>query len=361
MANLIWLGVILGVLASMSGTAGKQLLRFAALNKQKGTKAGLCVSKAAKSLGLLLNVAVGPLIDMGSYAFAPQSIIAPLGGLDVVWNTVTAPCTLGETLTPPLIAGCGFICVGATMTSCFGSHAEKEFTLQGLKDTFIRWEVGLYLVVLLVWLTFNILVLLPRGGQVRGLALAMTAGSIAGNMFCVKAFVEVVQASIVEGTGEYWLDWFPYTLLLGAVFFATSNLYFMTQAMEQYNALFVGAVFEGTLITAACISGCVVFSELDGLPWWKVLLYWVAVMSIVVGIVVVSVTEMRKAAREEEEELCSGKEEEDVDATVPNGLDATVAHNDGTIIDAGRDPSAANGDVEACGLNTAKKRRRQRW
>ena len=66
----------------------------------------------ALTTGLVLNTAFGPIVDMAAYAFAPQSLIAPFGGLDVVWNTLSAPYTLGETLTRPRILGCSLIAGG---------------------------------------------------------------------------------------------------------------------------------------------------------------------------------------------------------------------------------------------------------
>lgn len=308
MPSLVWLGGLLAVVASMSGTAGKQLLRFSHLQREKGTTAALCVSKAAMVGGLVLNVIVGPLLEMGAFAFAPQSTIAPLTGLDVVWNTLSAPCSLGETLTFPLICGCLLIAAGATTASGVGNHEEMEVTLESLKATLFRWAVLGYMITLLAWLAFNILVLMPRsaapkgqpfrtGDTIRGLSLGMTAGSIAGNMFCVKGFVNLVKVSIAEDKGEFWLDWLPYVLLIGAVFFATSNLYFLTKAMCEYEALFMGAVFEGSLIIAACISGCVVFSELDHLEVWKICLYWLAVLSIVCGIWTVAYSCMNSRAK----------------------------------------------------------------
>eukprot|EP00929_Paragymnodinium_shiwhaense_P035981 TRINITY_DN19338_c0_g1_i2.p1 TRINITY_DN19338_c0_g1~~TRINITY_DN19338_c0_g1_i2.p1 ORF type:complete len:395 (+),score=49.59 TRINITY_DN19338_c0_g1_i2:173-1357(+) len=308
--SLVWLGALLAVFASMSGTAGKQLMRFSELQRLKGTSASLCMSQIALAAGLLLNVLIGPLIDMGSYAFAPQSIIAPLGGLDVVWNTLSAPFTLGETLTPPLMAGCFFIAAGATGTSLGGSHEEKDYTPDLLKKAFLRWPVLLYLLALAAWIAFNVLVLIPRskapkgepfqtGDPIRGLSLGMTAGSIAGNMFCVKAFVEVVQSAIDHDRPDYFADWFPYALLIGAVFFATSNLYFLTKAMREYEALFIGSVFEGTLITAACLSGCVVYADLEGLPAWKIVIYWCSVGSIIGGIVIVAREGLQKVETED--------------------------------------------------------------
>uniref|UniRef100_A0A7S1W3Q0 Magnesium transporter n=1 Tax=Alexandrium catenella TaxID=2925 RepID=A0A7S1W3Q0_ALECA len=296
---MLWLGICLAVVASMTGTAGKQCFRFSQLQTEKGTRPALFTAKVSLACGYLLNIIVGPLVDMGSYAFAPQSVIAPLGGLDVVWNTLSAPCTLGERLTPSLVWGCVLISGGATGTSFFGSKEDKAFDIEKLRDTLFRWAVLVYMLVLLAWLAFNMVVLIPRsaaprgepfktGDKWRGLSLGMTAGSIAGNMFCVKAFVEIVQASIRESTGAYWLDWLPYALFLGALFFASSNLYFLTQAMREYEALFMGAVFEGTLICAACVSGVVVFSELEALQAWQVVIYWMAVLGVILGIITVA-------------------------------------------------------------------------
>mmetsp|Transcript_1553 Transcript_1553/g.2777 ORF Transcript_1553/g.2777 Transcript_1553/m.2777 type:complete len:340 (-) Transcript_1553:32-1051(-) len=296
MANNLWIaGVVLAVLASMTGTAGKQLFRLSELEKLKEGTTHLCMSKAIFAAGLALNVAVGPLIDMGSYAFAPQSLIAPLGALDVVWNTATAPCTLGEKLDALRIVGCMMIGTGAVVTSIVGSHDEKEMTIENIQDFLFRWPVFVYLLCLTVWLALNIALLIPRsaapkgepwvtGDPVRGLSLGMTAGSIAGNMFCVKAFVELVQSSIEQNSAENFKHWLPYFIFAGALFFAISNLYFLTKAMREYEALFMGAVFEGSLIFAASVSGCVIFAELDGLPWWKVFLYWLALGGIVGGI-----------------------------------------------------------------------------
>jgi len=126
------------------------------------------------------------------------------------------------------------------------------------------------------------------GDHIRGLSLGMTAGSISGNMFCVKAFVEVCQASVRDGNAHYWSHWFPYGLFLAALVFAISNLYFLVKAMREYEALFMGAVFEGSLIISACVSGVVVFSELERLEIWQIVLYWAAVIAVIIGIWMVS-------------------------------------------------------------------------
>jgi len=218
----------------------------------------------------------------------------------VVWNTLIAPFTLDEKLTPTLLVGVALIAAGATGTSFFGNHEDQEYTLQVVQDKFFRPAVGIYLCFLALWAAFNILVLQKRsnaqdgepwqpGHPIRGLSLGMTAGSIAGNMFCVKAFVELVETSIRRKDSGIWRHWLPYVTLLMAVFFALSNVYFLQKAVREYEALFMGAVFEGTLIISACISGFVVFDDADNLKWWELLLYWLMLFGMVVGILLVAI------------------------------------------------------------------------
>jgi len=291
--------MILAVFASMCGTVGKQLIRFSEVQRQRNTKAALYGAKISMVLALSLMTVIGPLIDMGSYAFAPQSLIAPLGALDVVWNTLLAPFTLGESLNRLLIGGCVLIAGGAVATSLIGTHEDGVYTLDQMKDMFIRWQVLLYLLVLFAWVSFNVLgpmrlsagpegaPFLP-GNKLRGLSLGLTAGSIAGNMFCVKGFVELLQASISNQDGDIWVHWMPYAMLVGAVFFALSNLYFLTTGMREYEALFMGSIFEGSLIFFACLSGGIVFKEFEVLKPYEFVLYCMALAGIVGGIAAVA-------------------------------------------------------------------------
>merc|ERR1712050_11290 len=107
-------------------------------------------------------------------------------------------------------------------------------------------------------------------------------------MFCVKGLVELVQTSIRDADGGIWADWLPYVLLVGASFFALSNVHFLTKAMREYEALFMGAVFEGSLIVSASVSGCIVYEDLQALEMYRIIFYFVGLAGIVTGIMTVA-------------------------------------------------------------------------
>ena len=137
-ASAIWLlGVFLEVLATFVGTVGKQMVRYSTIliDRKVAADAAAVVlidpdvsslppavkavttidvgtqTAAPKTcgswitptiairIGLFSNTACGPLLEMAAYTFAPQSTLAPFGGLDTVWNALLAPFTLGEKFT----------------------------------------------------------------------------------------------------------------------------------------------------------------------------------------------------------------------------------------------------------------------
>lgn len=241
------------------------------------------------TIGIIVNTVVGPLIDMAAYSFAPQSLIAPFGGLDVVWNAMAAPYMLEEKLTMRRVNGCVLITLGTVMAGAFGSHTEADYTVEYLEDLLVSWRVAAYFCCFLLWYWFNVFFLQRRrkGDAIRGISLGVTAGTIAGNMFCVKASVEIVQYCFDHETAEPLTHWMPYVMVFGAVFFALSNVRYMTIGLLEYEALFMVTVYEGSMIVAGCISGAVVLKDLAELEAWRIVLYWLAVLIIVAGMVVV--------------------------------------------------------------------------
>lgn len=285
MNNLWYVGVLLEIVSTMSGTIGKQLIRLSEQLKKSNPRSSLMCFK----LGLVVNTVVGPVVDMAAYSFAAQSMIAPFGGLDVVWNALLAPWLLRETLTRRRIFGCGLIVIGTAMAGAFGNHTDSDYTLEYLEETLINKRVAIYFAVFAVWFCFNrfYLMLKPKGSALRGISLGCTAGTIAGNMFCVKAAIECIQRSIHEQEGEIWLHWLPYLLLAGAAFFALTNVIYMTKGLQEYEALFMVTIYEGSMIVSGCVSGAVVLTDLKGLEPWRITLYSISVLIVVAGMIVI--------------------------------------------------------------------------
>ena len=98
------------------GTTGMHLIRMSELKKKAGHDKECCFYYFC---GMFMNILLGPLLDVAGYAFAPAALIAPLTGINIIINSVVAPYTLGEELTPRRLFSASVVFVAATSSIAF--------------------------------------------------------------------------------------------------------------------------------------------------------------------------------------------------------------------------------------------------
>ncbi|CAJ1343574.1 unnamed protein product [Effrenium voratum] len=283
--SLWYVGIGLEIFSSMCGTAGKIFVRLSSLQKHKHPLLSKCLFR----VGLFTNTVVGPLIDVSAYSFAPQSLVAPFGGLDVVWNALLAPFILEEKLTRHRAVGSLLVMLGSIGSACFGNQEDPLYTIEYIEATLFNERVLIYFIVFLLWYFFNQFFLMtwPMGSLIKGLSYGWTAGSLAGNMWCTKLAIELVQTSIIQEDPEPWKTWIPYAALLGAAFFAVVNAFFLTRGLQHYEAFFMITTVEGSMILSASLSGAIVLRDVYTLPAWRISLYSLSVLVVILGMIVV--------------------------------------------------------------------------
>lgn len=280
---LVYVGVLLEILAAALGTLSKQLIAIS----EHLEKPWLF------HIGATINIAVGPLVDASAYAFAPQVIVAPFACLDVIFNALTAPYTLkwqNEVLTRAHFIGCGLVAAGASLTAVFADTENVVYDVYMLERQLLRPESIIYFSIELCGiLTANYLLrknlMTP---MLRGISLGVIAGVLMGNVFFVKGLVSLARFSISEGNTEAWLRPTPYLMGGCAAAGAVIGHMFMRKGLGEYKGVFMVTIFEGAHITAACLSGCVVMSEMSGAPWWRYLCYWASVAAIIGGMLFIN-------------------------------------------------------------------------
>jgi hypothetical protein len=280
---MIIIGIFLAVLAAALGTTSKQLIAASTHYKKLWLF----------HLGAGMNIAVGPIVDASAYAFAPQVIVAPFACLDVIFNALTAPYTLkwqGEVLTRVHVIGSGLVAAGAVFTSVFADASNEVYTVDELEHQLLRPASIIYLSTeLSAIITVN--VLLKRGlmnPQIRGISLGVVAGVLMGNVFFMKGLLGFVRRGIQHGDWSAFIHLTPYVCLVCAVCGAVVGHIFMRKGLGEYKGVFMVTIFEGAHITAACLSGCIVMSEMSGATWWKYIMYWCGVSLIISGLLVIN-------------------------------------------------------------------------
>ncbi|CAE7242050.1 Mtpn [Symbiodinium natans] len=296
------LGVCLAVAGTLVGTIGKQMIRRAEMYKQDKQDRE---SAILFYVGLMLQVALNPLCDMAGYALAPATVIAPVTGMDIVWNTVIAPCSLGEKLTSRRLLSTCIIFFAATASVLFRPIKQVEWTTEYVETVLLQNRTLLYGLCFLAWYLWNVTIQTryERGSPIRGFSLGATAGSLAGNMWCTK-ITATLAGQCVNGNCDAWDDWVSWACLSGAIFFSTSNLYYISRGMQQHEALFMVTVYMGSNIATNSLSAIVVLSEMDNAPWWKFAGYIACILFMMVGMVLLTSGEKDSEARELECSPC---------------------------------------------------------
>ena len=172
MSNTWIIGVGLDAVATLTGTIGKQLLRYAAIKR----------NIVYYPIGLFFTAFIDPAFDAAAYSYAAASIITACAGLVIVWNVLLAPCTLGEPLTPERKLSAFLICVGTILTGVFGSHEEPELTLQQYLALFSRPAACAYYVLLVVVILALARLSVSGRLEARGFYVSALAGDFDGNV-----------------------------------------------------------------------------------------------------------------------------------------------------------------------------------
>lgn len=280
---MIFIGILLEITAAALGTLSKQLIAISEHLKKPWLF----------HIGATINIAVGPIVDASAYAFAPQVIVAPFACLDVIFNALTAPYTLkwqNEKLTKVHLIGTGFVAAGAVLTSVFADAENEVYTVYELESQLLRPESLIYLSTEF-FLILVATLLLRRdllSSRVRGISLGVIAGVLMGNVFFMKGLIGLIRHSLETGEVEAWVRVTPYICLIAAAGGAIVGHMFMRKGLGEYKGVFMVTIFEGAHIAAACLSGCVVMSEMSGAAWWRYVSYWASVLMITVGMLAIN-------------------------------------------------------------------------
>jgi len=195
-----------------------------------------------------------------------------------------------ERITRVHILGTALVALGAGLTACFGSVNDEQLGVHALERQLLRPASIAYLGTELACIIAVGLSLRSRRiqSELRGIALGCVAGVLMGNVFFMKGFLGILHTAFDTGSLVAFLRPTPYIVMGAAVGGAVLGHVVMRKGLAEYKGVFMVTIFEGAHITAACLSGCVVMSELEGAPWWRFICYWCAVGVIVSGILLVN-------------------------------------------------------------------------
>lgn len=357
------LGLILSACSSIFGIMGKLLLKLAHNQREfeeyeKETNQtnqkvkpkwvhsnGWCVYFCA---GLFAMLVLNSLLASLAYCFASQSLLAPMGGLTIGWNTLLGPLVLPhEQLAKNDFAGAFLIFSGCILVGFSGTHSTVNIPINEMGSRFQSLPFVLYIVLAVIFLAFlvynargplwkdNTLVIPDRetvlaaadspqverdvnlestrsetttdadGGSLEEsstpllthprktlefskpsrICMSILSGVVSGQLFFLAALMR-----LLHDESGYHIWHFPvtYVCLIGSIIGALTGLYLLNVALQVDDAVMVIYLYEASYILAGAISGLCFFQDMKHMPTWHYIVYSFSLCLIMCGIYVVA-------------------------------------------------------------------------
>ncbi|KAM7162900.1 magnesium transporter NIPA4 [Macrochelys suwanniensis] len=208
----------------------------------------------------LLTMGGGEAANFAAYAFAPATIVTPLGALSVLISAILSSYLLGERLNLLGKLGCMLSIVGSTVMVIHAPEEEEVTTLAEMASKLKEPGFLAYAAILLVACLILIFFLAPRYGQ-RNILIYLTICSVIG------AF----SVSSVKGLGIAIKGFFadqpvlqnplPWILILTLVASITTQINYLNKALDIFNTSLVFPIYYVLFTTIVITTSIILFKE----------------------------------------------------------------------------------------------------
>ncbi|TYZ52043.1 hypothetical protein PybrP1_004837 [[Pythium] brassicae (nom. inval.)] len=322
MGFLGWpLGLLLSAISSVFGILGKLFLKLAHNEREREEAEA---ERAAKSrefaspsrawcmyfyAGLASMLVLNPALGAVAYCFATQSLLAPMAGLTIGWNTLMGPILLPhERLTTHDFVGALLIFTGCVLVGISGTHDTPPLSVAQLTRRFVSFPFLLYAAALLAissflvhhakhalrhnWSATKVRVGTPGRSrtlelsQLSRVSLSILSGVMSGQLFFLAATMKILHDA--DALSQAFSHAILYVCIVGAFSTALLGLYLLNEALKVEDAVVVIYLYEASYILAGAISGLCFFRDMRHLSAWHYVVYSLSLLLILFGIYVVA-------------------------------------------------------------------------
>ncbi|XP_058137437.1 magnesium transporter NIPA4 [Dasypus novemcinctus] len=238
----------------------KGLLRLVATGATRAVNGGYGYLKDPMWWAGFLTMAAGEVANFGAYAFAPATVVTPLGALSVLISAIFSSYFLRESLNLLGKLGCIICVAGSTVMVIHAPEKENVTTVVALASKMKDTGFIVFAVLLLVACLILIFVIAPRYGQKNILVyIAICSGFGAFSVLAVKGLGITVR-NFFQGMPVVRHP-LPYILCLILALVLTTQVNFLNRALDIFNASLVFPIYYVSFTSVVITSSIVLFKE----------------------------------------------------------------------------------------------------
>lgn len=204
---------------------------------------------------------LGEAANFAAYAFAPASLVTPLGALSVLVSAVLSSRFLNEHLNLLGKMGCFLCIVGSTIIVL---NSPKAVEVENLDELIEKLRDSTFIIYVLIILSLSLLIgiyLAPRYGHkhiVIYLLLCSGVGSL--TVMSCKALGLTIRDQISGKSNDYG-TFLPYILIIITVSFIAIQMNYLNKALDIFNTSIVTTIYFFLFSTLVIVASGVLFKE----------------------------------------------------------------------------------------------------
>ncbi|KAI0224590.1 Magnesium transporter NIPA2 [Lamellibrachia satsuma] len=215
-------------------------------------------------LGMTM-MASGECFNFAAYAFAPATMVTPLGALSVLVSAILASRMLGEKLNILGKVGCLISILGSTIVVL---HAPKEQNLKTMAELGEKLHdpgFVIYAFVVIVMVVVLIFYCEPHYGQKNPLIYVTVTGAIGSLTVMACKGLGVVLKQTFQGDSQLtnWLSWL---LALTVIICISVQMIYLNKALDVFNTSVVTPILYVVFTSCVILASAILFKEWGGLP-----------------------------------------------------------------------------------------------
>lgn len=240
-------------------------------------------------------VCLGSLLDFVAFGMAPQTLLAPLAALSLVWNMFIAPLFHNEKVTKQNLVATAIIFTGVTLTVIFAGHSTPSYELEDLIHLYQQPVMYAYIlfVVLFIGGLFYFSRFIERthtyeGGLYHIVCYGGIAGTFGGqSVLLAKSTVELLKSAIWGQAGSYMFTQVAsYVIIGGMALCLGCQVHFLNGGLARFDALVVVPVYQSFWILTSVLGGIMYFEEYVNMTRLQMCMFSVGGVITIAGIVV---------------------------------------------------------------------------
>uniref|UniRef100_A0A4W3HB13 NIPA like domain containing 4 n=1 Tax=Callorhinchus milii TaxID=7868 RepID=A0A4W3HB13_CALMI len=208
----------------------------------------------------LLTMGGGEAMNFAAYAFAPATVVTPLGALSVLVSAVLASYILAERLNVLGKVGCTLSILGSTVMII---HSPQEEEVRSLEDIALKLQDPGFLVfasILLLTVLILIFYVAPRSGQTNVLIYIAICSLIGAFSVSSVKGINIAIYTCLAGQPAYRhpLTWILVASLLTSII---TQVNYLNKSLDLFNTSLVYPIYYVFFTTVVITTSVILFKE----------------------------------------------------------------------------------------------------